>query len=143
MKFLGIDFGSKKIGLALSDESGVLAFPKEVILNDDQVILTIKKICQEEDVANIVLGESHDLSGEPNKIMAAINSFKDNLADATELPISLEKEFMTSLEARRMPGFGGESKRNPDRKRALIKDKKIFDASAAALILQRFLDRKK
>ena len=93
-----------------------------------------------------MLGESYDLSGKPNKIMGSIEEFKKNLETELDLPIYFQKEFMTTLEARGHVGkevnnarkvrnppsahFGGGGK------------KKQADASAAALILQRYLDKK-
>lgn len=137
MRYLGIDYGHKKVGLALSDEEGKLAFPFKIIPNDLELTDCVHNICGEENITAIVLGESHDLSGKPNKIMGSIEEFKRNLEAELDLPIYFEKEFMTSMFAR-----GGERKeRNNARKNKKEKGGNIDD-SAAALILQRFLDRK-
>ena len=137
MRYLGIDYGAKRVGLALSDDGGTMAFPYKIIGNNLELIDTIHNICGKEEVIAIVLGESLDLSGKPNKIMGSIEEFKRNLEAELELPISLEKEFMTSIFARGNDG----KKENNARKKKKIESKKIDD-SAAALILQRFLDRK-
>jgi len=58
MKILGIDYGTKRIGTALSDEDGLMAFPNVVIENDNKVIENIEKIINENDVKVVVIGES-------------------------------------------------------------------------------------
>jgi putative Holliday junction resolvase len=137
MRYLGIDYGSKRVGLALSDEEGLMAFPYKIIKNDLELVDNIHNICGIEEISAIVLGESHDLSGKPNKIMGIIEEFKRNLEEELDLPIYFEKEFMTSIFAR-----GNDGKRTNDAMKIKKgKDKKIDD-SAAALILQRYLDRK-
>jgi len=137
MKCLGIDYGSKKVGTAISDEGASMAFPYKIIKNDLALIDTIHNICGTEDISMIVLGESIDASGKPNKIMGSIEEFKRNLEAELDLPVSLEKEFMTSVFARGNDG----KKANDARKNKKDKIKNIDD-SAAALILQRYLDRK-
>lgn len=137
MKYLGIDYGSKRVGISLSDEEGRIAFPYKIIGNNLELLDTIHNICGQEEISAIVLGESTDLSGKPNKIMGSIEEFKRNLETELELPVFFEKEFMTSIFAR---GNEGKKEKNA-RKEKKIESKKIDD-SAAALILQRYLDRK-
>jgi putative holliday junction resolvase len=137
MRYLGIDYGSKRVGLSLSDEDGMMAFPYKIIPNNMELVDTIHNICGVEEVSAIVLGESHDLSGKPNKIMGSIEEFKRNLEGELDLPIYLEKEFMTTGEAR-----GREGKEINDARKIKKEVKIAADASAAALILARFLDRK-
>ena len=100
MRYLGIDYGAKRVGLSLSDEEGKMAFPYKIISNNLELSDAIHNICGEEEVSAIVLGESHDLSGTPNKIMGSIEEFKRNLEGELDLPIYFEKEFMTSIFAR-------------------------------------------
>jgi len=137
MRYLGIDYGSKRVGLALSDEDGSMAFPYKIIKNNLELVDSIHNICGEEEVSAIVLGESHDLSGKPNKIMGSIEEFKRNLEGELDLPIYFEKEFMTTIEAR-----GRTGKEVNNAKKIKKGEQVVADASAAALILQRFLDRK-
>lgn len=137
MKYLGVDYGAKRIGLSLSGDDGRMAFPYKILNNNLELVDTIHNICGVEEISAIVLGESHDLSGKPNKIMGSIEEFKRNLEGELDLPIYFEKEFMTSVFARGNDG----KKENNARKEKKITNKKIDD-SAAALILQRYLDRK-
>ena len=136
MKYLGIDYGSKRVGLALSDENASFAFPYKIVLNNMELLDTIHNICGTEEVSAIVLGESNDLSGQPNKIMGSIEEFKRNIEAELDLPVYFQKEFMTTIEAR---GRGGKEVNN-SKKITKIKQAPA-DASAAALILQRYLDK--
>jgi putative Holliday junction resolvase len=122
MKFLGIDYGKKRIGLALSDEDGNFAFPNKVIENKDSVIDEIKNIVKEEGVSRIILGESKDFKMKDNPIMKDIILFKEELEKDFE--VVLHPEVLSSHQAEKMIG----------------EKTKMIDASAAAIILQNYLD---
>ena len=137
MRYLGIDYGSKRVGIALSDDGGSLAFPREILENDKKLIEKIKKICAEEEIRAIVIGVSYNEKGEANRIMEKIEPFKIILEKETGLKVFEEKEFFTSSEARKIPGkIIGRASRKPESGRSV-------DDKAAALILQRFLDKNK
>lgn len=123
-KYLGIDYGTKKVGIAVSSENSMLAFPRAVIPNDDKLMESVWKLCKEEDIGKIVMGASLDFKGGDNPVMQRINEFAQALRETLEIPVQLEPEFMTSEHARKLSG-----------QHAMI------DASAAALILQTFLDK--
>lgn len=123
MKYLSIDYGTKKIGIATSDEDGRMAFPCMIIENNKDTLKDIKELVKAMEIQEIVIGESVDETGKPNEVMKEIRNFAVQLEDYVDLPLHFEKEWMTSLEARRFQG------------------KHIVDDSAAALILQRYLDR--
>jgi len=124
MRYLGIDYGKKRVGIAISDENGDMAFPREVIPNDIKLLAKIKKICLDEKVDVIVMGESNDYHNKPNKIMEEVEPFKIELWQETGLPVEYELEFMTSQQVEKI--FG---------------KTKMLDASAASIILQAYLDR--
>jgi putative Holliday junction resolvase len=126
MKILAIDYGGKRIGLATSDDTGTVAFPRAIIPNDDGALRRILDMIQEEHISEIVVGESTDYRHVPNPIMKKINDVIDVLKERTRIPIYLEWEVLTSSEARR----GRESRIN-------------IDAAAAAILLQTFLDRRR
>src|ERR1035437_8845784 len=126
MKYLGIDYGEKKVGIAISDIEGKVAFPKIVLENTEELINKISDLCKEFEVEAIVIGESKDYKGEDNKISPKIISFKRELSLAIKLPISLEPEFMSSMQVEKT--FGKTD---------------MLDASAAAIILQTFMDKEK
>lgn len=121
-----MDYGSKKIGLAVSDEEGRIAFPRSVIKNDSQAFSEILSFIKKEGIENIVLGESLKFSGEPNKIMTEIALYKKRLEKATGLAVTYESEFLSSKQARNIHDSGA-----------------LNDASAAAIILQSYLDKEK
>lgn len=141
MRFLGIDYGTKRIGAAISDENGVLAFPKEIVLNDKNAFEKFGEIIKKENVAEIVIGESVDFSGKLNTLSGRIEVFILELQEKFHLPIHKQKEFLTSVEARRSKdGKRGLSSSQARSKLKQIKSGRV-DASAAALILQRYLDK--
>ena len=146
MRYLGIDYGEKRIGIALSDENGKMAFAHSVIANrgTKKVSAEIKKICAENSVGKIVLGKSLNYKRKANPIMARIELFKTALEKETSLPVIYENETLTSAEARRP--LGGPRKRPPvlSKRKSPEKEKKAgmkVDASAAALILRNYLDK--
>ena len=147
MRYLGLDYGTKRIGIALSDEKGRMAFAYGVIANrrTEKVSAEIKKICAENSVGQIVLGKSLNYKGELNPIMAEIEPFKTVLEKETSLPVIYENETLTSAEARRpleglrkRPAVLSKRKSPEKEKKAGMK----VDASAAALILKSYLDKK-
>jgi putative Holliday junction resolvase len=142
MKFLGIDYGTKRIGVAISDENNTLAFPKEIVPNDSNTLDRLGEILKEENVGEIVIGESVDFSGKLNALSARIEVFILELKEKFNLPIHKQKEFLTSVEARR--GKDGKAGLSPSQAHSKVKQIKSgrIDASAAALILQRYLDKK-
>lgn len=124
MRFMGIDYGSKRVGVALSDESNRFALPHSVVPNTKKLVDDLNTIVCENEVTHIVLGESKNFKGEDNKIMKDIRAFKDDIENRIGKPVAWEPEFMTSQHAARAQG-----------------EHELLDASAAALILQSYLDR--
>ncbi|MEK7606483.1 MAG: Holliday junction resolvase RuvX [Patescibacteria group bacterium] len=126
MTILGIDYGTKRIGVALSDTSEVLAFPKETIQNNKKALEALKEICVKEKARLIVLGHSKDSQGNDNPVMEKIHPFKAELETTLAIPVIFEQESWSSVEATRFQGMN-----------------ENIDASAAAIILQRFLDKQR
>ena len=126
MRLLGIDYGSKKTGLALTDESGTMAFPHSVVPTTPALLKTIETLITKEKVAEIVLGYSLNRDGEPNKIHAAAEELMLDLTLATGLPIHLQPEQYTTQAAIQIQGRNAQT-----------------DASAAALILDAYLTKRK
>ncbi|MFZ2149650.1 MAG: Holliday junction resolvase RuvX [Minisyncoccia bacterium] len=140
-RFLGIDYGTKRIGISISDENCTLAFPKEILLNGPDTFKKLEEIIKEKNITEIVVGESVDFSGKLNALSARIDVFILELQEKFNLPIHKQKEFLTSVEARK----AGSSKEVLRQSQVHSKIKQIksgrIDASAAALILQRYLDK--
>ena len=135
MKYLGIDYGEKRIGIAVSDDDGRVAFPLTTVAGGKGAAADIGSLVQKEKAGAVVLGESRTLSGEPNPIMETIERFKKDIEALTGLPVIYEREFFTSaLAARQFAPEEKSRKKNPSQEK--------LDAAAAALILQSYLDRK-
>jgi putative Holliday junction resolvase len=126
MKKLGIDFGSKRIGIALSDDSGSMAFPHEVVPNDTNFLEYLEELVEERKVSEIIIGHSLNNDGEPNKIHSAVEELMTDLTLRIGLPIHLEPEQYSTQQASQIQGKG-----------------KMIDASAAALILDSFINKQK
>lgn len=122
---MGIDYGEKRVGIAVSDEGGKMAFPLDVLSNDKRLLQRIKQACKSEKIKQIVIGASKDLAGKDNPIFRDAKEFSKKLSTSIKLPIYWEPEFYTTKEAQRLQGKHG-----------------MLDASAAAIILKSFLDKK-
>lgn len=143
MKYLGIDYGAKRMGLAVSDDRGVLAFAYQIIENNHEMYDRLSTIIKDENIQEIVVGESVDSEGNPNAVMKHIENFIKQLSQKTLLPIHLEKEWMSSVAAR-SPLYTKGNIANESWSGTKNKQKKAaIDDKAAAVILQRFLDKKK
>lgn len=126
MRFLGIDYGTKRVGLSLTDEKGIMAFPHEVLSNDANLFNKLVALIKEKKVEEIVIGHSLNRDGKPNKIHNAVEGLMLDLTLETGLPIHLESEQYTTQAALRIQG------RND-----------MTDAAAATLILENYLTRNK
>lgn len=122
--YLGIDYGAKRVGVAVSDEEGRVAFPYSVV-PEKEALDVVTDLAKERGIAVAVIGESKNFAGEDNPVMERIKAFARELEEAG-LSVRFEPEFMTSAQAARAEGEQG-----------------TLDASAAALILQSFLDKRR
>ncbi len=129
MRYLGIDYGTKKTGIALSDESGAMGFPHSARPTDARLLDEVISIIKQKQVGAVVFGESTDFEGNRNAVASAALAFAENLHGRTGIDIYFESEAFTTQAARRFPD-GTRMEGSPD-----------VDASAAALILTSFLER--
>ena len=123
LKHLGIDFGSKRIGLAISDDTASVAFPYKTIINTPKAMDEILEIIQFERIAKVVIGESKDKDMKDNPIMDLVHIFKNQLEEKG-IDVDLHNEFFSSAQVLSTMG----------------QQNKAIDASAAAIILQSYLD---
>jgi len=124
MRYLGIDYGTKRVGIALSDQEGRFAMPHKVLPNSKKFFNELETIIRDNLVETVILGESKNFKGEDNVVMEKIRKFKDELETKVGKRVIFEPEFLTSHQAARIQG-----------------QHEKLDASAAALILQSYLDR--
>ena len=141
MRVLGIDFGERRIGLAISDASGTLASPVRTIDRRDSsadavtlVMHAIAEIGHDEPVDRIVIGLPRRLDGADNDQTPQVRMFAEALASRTGLPIDLQDERLSSREA---------EERLALRERDWRKRKARLDAAAAAIVLQDWLDSRR
>lgn len=124
---MGIDYGGKKIGLAVANEETKIATPYKVLENKgfNFVVSEIKKICEAEDVGEIIVGLPISLSGEIGPQAKKVMEFVEFLKEKLPLSIKTEDERLTSAMVDK-----------------LAKEQKVErDAVAAMLILQNYLDK--
>jgi putative holliday junction resolvase len=140
VRALGIDYGERRIGLALSDATGLLASPWKRLDHDANLGAAVRRLADEvralladEGLDAIVIGLPRRLNGEPTDQTARVQKFAQLLAAEVTVPISLQDERLTSHEADELL-----ARRERDWRRR----KDHLDAMAAALILQDFLDHR-
>lgn len=126
MRYMGIDYGTKKVGIALSDEGGRMAFPHAVVPNTPELANEVAALVEKNDVSVAVIGASHDLDGTPNAVEDDIADFIGQLSLASGVRIERESEVYTTQEAARIQGHND-----------------MTDASAAAIILNSYLIKQK
>lgn len=131
MRYLGVDYGSKRIGLALSDEAGTMGFPHAILKNTPRLIDELRVIIAKENIGAVVIGESRNLAGGENAIAKDARELGSLITERTGVSVFYESEVFTSVEARRVPAKT-EKTRSPQKRSDV-------DASAAALILTSYL----
>lgn len=139
MRVLGIDFGRRRIGIAISDATGTLARPLTTIAAKGSLDMTVREIVElvarlsseDQTIAEIVVGLPRRLDGTANDQTAAVSAFAQALGAAVPVPIRLQDERLTSHEA---------DSRLAETDRDWRTRKARLDAAAAAVILQDYLD---
>lgn len=125
MKYLGIDYGTRRVGVAISDEEGKFAFPRHIFdtrVAAQEIALLVKK----EAIDQMIIGQSTATNGRKNEIAGRVSEFAQKLNERAGLPVHFEREDFSSVEAHRYQT-----------------NAKHLDDSAAAIILQRFLDKQR
>ncbi len=139
MKYIGLDYGSKTVGVALTDETGTIARGAEIIRRDKEkrlrkTLARIEEIITEEKVSEIVLGLPLNMDGSEGERSERAREFSEMLARRTGLPVHLVDERLTTVEADEIMDESGVQDRKERKKRV--------DAIAAAVILQDYLDNR-
>jgi putative Holliday junction resolvase len=135
MRLLGVDFGLRRIGLAISDEACSWALPLTTLerRDDRRAARQIHRIAAEERVTGLVLGDPLGLDGESNEASERVRRFGRRLESVTGLPVELIPEALTSVEAQeRLRAAGLDPRRHREK----------VDAVAAQILLQEALDRR-
>lgn len=144
MKYLGIDYGKKKIGIAKSNDEGTIAFPDQIISpkSDYSHVKTILDLCEKENIAHIVIGYSIDLDGKKNPIEKDIEEFILHLGGNFTIHRFDERMSTSGAQAMLRHSFQKKTQDKHKSKNAKqVRDHtKDDDAKVAAYILQGFLD---
>jgi putative Holliday junction resolvase len=133
-RVLGLDLGEARIGVAISDPDRRVAVPVGTVRTGaPQDVKAIAAILKEHDVVEIVVGHPLSLSGRPGTAAAHAEAFAGILRDLFGLPVSLQDERLSTVEAERaLRGAGVKGRDRRD----------VIDQTAAAVILQAFIDRR-
>lgn len=122
MRLMAIDYGKKRVGIALTDASGEFALPYAVWPNDKALFEKVLELKEKEGSVKIIMGESRNFKGKENPIQKEITRFRRKLENRG-VEVAFHPEIFTTVEARQIQG-----------------QTKMTDASAAALILKSFID---
>lgn len=133
MRYLGIDYGEKRIGLAISDQLGIIAGKLKTLENVswNNVVLELKKIIDERLIDEIVIGMPRNLKGEETQQTLKVKDFIVFLKEKIKIPVHERNEMFTSKESNSILIAADVSRK--DRK-------KFVDQLSAVLILQSYLD---
>ncbi|HTS01128.1 MAG TPA: Holliday junction resolvase RuvX [Thermoanaerobaculia bacterium] len=132
MRVLAVDFGEKRIGLAVSDETGRVVVPVGAVprASDARAAALVARAAKERDVSRLVVGLPRNLDGSEGLVARRARSFARRLGEACGLPVDLHGEALTSVAAEAALDEAG----IPARRRALSRD-----AEAAAVLLRDWL----
>lgn len=136
MRYLGLDLGTKTLGVAVSDKTGLIATSLTILRHDndyDFLIEELKKIIKEKEIETIVLGLPKNMNNTIGERGEMVLSFKEKLEESISLPVILEDERLTTKVAENILISADVSRK---------KRKKVIDKMAANVILQSYLDRR-
>ena len=129
-RFLAIDYGTKRIGIAVSDPLKIIAQPLLALENTPLFFEQLQKIISEQRVSRLIVGNPLRMDGKPGPAEAAVSAFTEKLKTKIAVPVVLWDERLTSAEAnKRMIESGIRRERR----------KELVDAMAAALLLTNYL----
>lgn len=135
VRLMGLDWGQKRVGIAVADELGLYAHPRGTLAPEPPKEFAEKllALCREESITGIVIGLPLDMSGGEGKSARLVRAFAQRVADVTGLDVELVDERWSSKQAERALEASGKNARQI---------KKQVDEVAAAAVLQSVLDRR-
>ena len=128
MRYLGVDYGERRVGIAVSDEEGKIAFPQRTVSvrSMREAVAAVRSVVKEQRVATVVVGMPAGLGGRDTMQTKRVRAFIRVLQRGLSVPIETENELLTT---RLAVAAGGK--------------KELRDASAAAIMLQSYLDKRR
>ena len=134
-RIIGIDYGRKRVGVAVSDPLGIFASALETV-HSAKIIEYLKNYSQNETIVRFVVGYPVNMNGAPSEAAKDVDVFLKHLAKAfPDIPVTLEDERFTSDLSHRAMIDGGMKKQDRQKKESV-------DKISAAIILQSYMDRK-
>ena len=134
-RIIGIDYGEKRIGIALSDPLMTFAYPFTTLQNDPELLNKLSKIIIEKKIKKIILGLPSDRFISSNQLAEKVKKLKIELETKNKIEVVLWDEEYSSVIAKEKI-FESVSKKSKRKK------KELLDQHSAAIILQEFLDSK-
>jgi putative Holliday junction resolvase len=136
-RIMGIDYGSVRIGIAVSDPLHIIAQGIAAVRNSDQALREVIGFVQHYDIGLIIVGMPYNLKGEEGQTAAEVNRFIEHLKQLCQTEIiTIDERFTSRIAQRTLRDMGTTKKQRRT-------EKGRVDAMAAALILQQFLDQTK
>ena len=132
-RLMGLDYGEKRVGVALSDPLLTFAYPFTTLQNDPELLANLSKIIIEKKIKKIILGLPSERFKSSNKLAEKVKKLKEEIESNNKIEVVLWDEEYTSLIAKEkiVESVSKKSKR---------KNKELLDQHSAAIILQEFLD---
>ncbi len=131
-RICAIDYGQKRVGIAISDSLGITAQPKPFIENNNQLTTKIKVLISDYDIKKIIIGNPLDTSGGETKKSTEVKLFVSELKSQLDISIELvDERFSTVAATKQMDAIGINRK----------KQRKLIDSQAAAFFLQGYLEK--
>lgn len=137
MRYLGLDLGSKTLGVAISDQTGTIATKYSIIRHNEEyerLVLEVLKLVQLEQIDKIVLGYPKNMNNTIGYKGELSLEFKRMIEEKISIPVLLQDERLTTKEAENIL-ISNHTRRK--------KRKKVIDSLAATIILQEYLDKEK
>lgn len=132
-RIMAIDFGIKRIGIALSDSLKLFAYPYVTLTNDSNFFDELKKIIEVKQVEEIILGIPSESKESKTSVVKSIEKFKEELKSKTKVKVILwDESFSSSIAQQKIMESVAKKKKR--------QDKGLLDMYAAAVILQEYLD---
>ena len=134
MAYLGLDLGSKTLGVSVSDNSNIIASPFEVIRynNYEELLKRLEEIIKLKNITKIILGNPLNMNGSPSKRTEISLEFKNILENKFNIEVIMQDERLSTVEAENIL-ISNNTRRN--------NTKKVIDKMASTIILQTYLDR--
>ena len=134
-KILGIDFGKKRIGLAITDSQKIISFPLKTI-EKREIFNFLESFLKTENIESIILGDSKTEKNKPNELMKDVKSFSEKIKIKFNIPVYFVDERFTSKIAFKIII-------DSNIKKMKRRDKSLIDKVSASLILETYLKRNK